>query len=101
MATAEFSKFPGTLSAALSQHHLSGFETAQLEFHHLHLALDERSHHRDYLGREDPFCTVLLYFCPLFLGFTKMVGSFPPSLSSTLDWCHLKCNICDGMVFFQ
>ena len=35
-ATAEFSKFPGILSAALSQHHLSGFETAQLEFHHLH-----------------------------------------------------------------
>ena len=36
MATAEFSKFAGILSAALSQHHLSGFETAQLEFHHLH-----------------------------------------------------------------
>ena len=33
---AEFSKFAGKLSAALSQHHLSGFETAQLEFHHLH-----------------------------------------------------------------
>ena len=31
-----FSKFAGTLSAALSQHHLLGFETAQLEFHHLH-----------------------------------------------------------------
>ena len=36
MATAEFSKFAGILSAALSQHHLSGFEIAQLEFHHLH-----------------------------------------------------------------
>ena len=35
-ATAEFSKFAGILSVALSQHHLSGFETAQLEFHHLH-----------------------------------------------------------------
>ena len=35
-ATAEFSKFADTLSAALSQHHLSRFETAQLEFHHLH-----------------------------------------------------------------
>ena len=34
MATAEFSKFAGILSAALSQHHLSGFEIAQLEFHH-------------------------------------------------------------------
>ena len=31
-----FPKFAGILSAALSQHHLSGFEIAQLEFHHLH-----------------------------------------------------------------
>src|SRR5574337_2038527 len=36
VATAEFSKFAGILSAALSQYHLSGFEIAQLEFHHLH-----------------------------------------------------------------
>ena len=36
VATAEFSKFAGILSAALWQHHLSRFETAQLEFHHLH-----------------------------------------------------------------
>ena len=36
MATAEFSKFAGKLSAALSQSHLPGFEIAQLEFHHLH-----------------------------------------------------------------
>ena len=36
LATTEFSKFAGILSAALSQHHLSGFEIAQLEFHHLH-----------------------------------------------------------------
>ena len=33
MATAEFSKFADILSAALSQHHLSGFEIAPLEFH--------------------------------------------------------------------
>ena len=32
---AEFSKFAGILTAALSQHHLSGFEIAQMEFHHL------------------------------------------------------------------
>ena len=31
VATAEFTKFAGILSAALSQHHLSGFEIAQLE----------------------------------------------------------------------
>ena len=36
VAAAEFSKFADILSAALSQHHLSGFEIAQLEFHHLH-----------------------------------------------------------------
>ena len=36
-ATAELSEFAGILSAALSQHHLSGFETAQLEFHQLAL----------------------------------------------------------------
>ena len=35
VATAEFSKFAAILSAALSQHHLSGFEIP-LEFHHLH-----------------------------------------------------------------
>jgi len=33
---AEFSKFAGILNAALSQHHLSGFERAKLEFHHFH-----------------------------------------------------------------
>ena len=32
--TAEFSKFAGMLSAALSQHHLLGLKRAQLEFHH-------------------------------------------------------------------
>ena len=36
VATAEFSKFAGILSVALSQHHLLGFEIAQLEFHHFH-----------------------------------------------------------------
>ena len=35
VATAEFSKFAGLLSAALSQHHFLGFEIAQLEFYHL------------------------------------------------------------------
>jgi len=36
VATAEFSKFAGLLSAAVSQHHLLGFEIAQLKFHPLH-----------------------------------------------------------------
>ena len=36
VATAAFSKFAGILSAALSQHHLLGFEIVRMEFHHLH-----------------------------------------------------------------
>ena len=36
MATADFSKFAGILSVALSNHHLLGFEIAQLEIYHLH-----------------------------------------------------------------
>ena len=36
VCTAEFFNFAGILSTALSQHHLLGFEIAQLEFHHLH-----------------------------------------------------------------
>ena len=36
VSTAEFSRFAGTLSAALSQHHLFGFKIAELKFHHLH-----------------------------------------------------------------
>ena len=39
MATAEFSRFAGILSVALSQHQLLEFEIAQLKFHHLQLAL--------------------------------------------------------------
>ena len=35
VTTAEFSKFAIILSATLSEHHLLGFEIAQLEFHHL------------------------------------------------------------------
>ena len=35
-AIAEFSKFAGTLSTEVLQHHLLGCEIAQLEFHHLH-----------------------------------------------------------------
>ena len=36
VATAEFSKFAGILSATLAQNHLLGFKKAQLEFHHLY-----------------------------------------------------------------
>ena len=36
VAANEFSKFACILRAALSQHHLSGFGIAQLEFRHLH-----------------------------------------------------------------
>ena len=36
VATAEVPKCSGILTAGLSQHHLLGFEIAQLEFHHHH-----------------------------------------------------------------
>jgi len=36
VANAEFCKFAGILSAALSQHHILGFEIAQLKLRHLH-----------------------------------------------------------------
>ena len=40
VATAEFSKFAGILSAALSQHHLSGFEVYLYTFTILLLGLE-------------------------------------------------------------
>ena len=43
VATADFSKFAGILSAALSQHHLLGFEIAQLEFHHLRRQIKKKN----------------------------------------------------------
>ena len=39
VATGEFSKFADILSAALSQHHLLGFEIVRLEFHHFLVAI--------------------------------------------------------------
>ena len=36
VATSEFSKFAGILSAVFSQHHILWFEIVQPEFHHLH-----------------------------------------------------------------
>jgi len=94
VATSEFSKFAGILSAALSQPHLLGLEIAQLEFHHLYylclqwcflrpswlhipecLALGWWSHHRDYVGHEDLF--VYFFFCHLFLIFSASVRSLP------------------------
>ena len=56
MATAEFSKFAGILSAALSQHHLSGFEIAQLTW------MDTKSiilNKRSFLGGSDGKASVL------------------------------------------
>ena len=41
MATPEFSKFADTLSAALSQHHLLGFQIAQLKFYPLHYSVHQ------------------------------------------------------------
>ena len=97
VATAEFSRFAGILDAALSQHHLLGFEVAQLEFHHLHwlcsswcflrptwlctpgcLALGEWSHHYGHLGHEDFFLySSSVCSCHLFLISSASVRSIP------------------------
>ena len=58
MTTAEFSIFAGILIAALSQHHLSGFEIAQLEFHNLHWIIEKA---REFQKN--------IYFC--FIDYTK------------------------------
>ena len=44
VATAEFSKCAGIISAAFSQHHLLGFEIAQLEFHHILVVMLSKAH---------------------------------------------------------
>ena len=44
MAIAEFSKFAGILSATLSQHHILGFEIAQLEFLALFIVMLPKAH---------------------------------------------------------
>ena len=85
VATAEFSRFAGILSAALSQHHFfriwnssTGIPSppltlfvvmlskAHLTSHSRMMALGEWSHHRDYLGRKDLFCTVHWGTCVFF-----------------------------------
>ena len=51
VATAEISKFADILSAALSQHHLSGFEIAQLKFtFHFHALEKEMATHSSVLA---------------------------------------------------
>ena len=53
MATAEFPKFAGILRAALSQHHLSGFEILQLI-----LVMGRNFYDRKQQGTEEPFVKV-------------------------------------------
>ena len=69
VATAEFSKFAGILSAALSQHHLLGFEITWLEFHHLHYLCSYWDHG---VVRIEVMGSWGSYFPPL--------GAFPHSL---------------------
>ena len=53
VATAEFSKFAGILSAALSQHHLIGFEIAQLGFRQVLLKKKKKIKAKAWAGREE------------------------------------------------
>ena len=91
MATAEFSKFAGILSASLSQHHLLGFETAQLEFHLFVMMLPKAhltSHFRMsgsrwviiplwFSGSWRPFLYSSVYSCHFFLISSASVRSLP------------------------
>ena len=74
MATAEFSKFASILSAALSQHHLLGFEKAQLEFHmsvaNFYVAVQSLSH--------------------VYLFATSWTAAQQAPLSFTVSWSLLK-----------
>jgi len=54
VATAEFSKFAGILSAALSQHYFLGFEIAQLEFPHFHYLEKGMANHFSILALRIP-----------------------------------------------
>ena len=62
MSTAEFSKCAGILSEALSQHHILGFEIAQLEFHHL---LNKHLLSVEFI-EIFPLSLLILVFCTLF-----------------------------------
>ena len=106
VTTAEFSKFAGILSATLSQHHLSGFEIAQLEpSHPLALetpkyskvtAIDNHHYHQEAAGgavlhtrstRNMAFAHSGLW-APWFLEsfFLLPVLSFPSSLLTQYFW---------------
>ena len=106
VATVELSKFAGIFSAALLQHHLSGFEITQLEFHHLHLfclswcflrstwlhipgclALGEWSHHLDYLGNEELF----LYSSSVYSWHLFLISS---ASISPYHFCHFQTHLC-------
>ena len=108
------SKFTAILSAALSQHHLWGFEITQLEFHHLHLlcskwcslrptwlhipgclALGDWSHHRDHLGHEDLF---VQFFC-VFLPLLNIIFFCYVHTISVLYWAHLCMKYSLGMSY--
>ena len=85
VATVEFSKFAGILSAALSQPHLLGFEIAQLELHHLQLALFVVLIPKAPLTSHSRMSGSRWVITPLWLS-----GSLRPFLySSSVYYCHL------------
>ena len=109
-ATAEFSRFAGILSAALSHHHLSGFEIAgipslplalflvlppkaHLTSHSSMSCFRWWSHHQGYLGHEHLFCIVLL--CILTTSSWYLLLLLGPYYLCPY-WAHLwmKCSLC-------
>ena len=76
VATAEFSKFAGIMSAALSQHHLLGYERAQREFPSHPLALFVVM-----------LCVLSVFFlpickCSLYNNYTNLLPYLFPIISS-------------------
>ena len=85
LATAEYSKFADILSAALSQHHLLGFERAQMEFHHPPLALFVAMLPMAHLTSHSRMSGSRWVITPLWLS-----GSWRSFLhSSSVFYCHL------------
>ena len=84
VATTEYSKFAGILSAALSQHHLLGFEIAQLGVPSPPLALFVVMLPKDHLTSHSRMSDSRWVGTPLLLS-----GSLRPFLYSCVYSCHL------------
>ena len=85
VATAEFSKFVGILSAALSQHHLSWFEIPQVEFwkRSVFIPILKKGNTKECSN----YCTIAV------ISHTNKVMLFSPSEASAIrEWWTSRCS---------